>query len=84
MIVIVMMHSRRPQKLHRNWPGNLPELANNAAARSLRVLPVDSHVINVRSSEQLSPVVRKDGHTSSLGHGTPFVASVIGGKREDK
>jgi len=39
-------------------------------------LPVDAHVINVRSSEQLLPVVRKDGHLPSLEHATPFVASV--------
>ena len=70
------MHSRRPEKLHRNWPGSLPAHANNSTARSLGVLPVDAHVINVRSSEQLLPVVRKDGHLPSLEHATLFVASV--------
>ena len=78
------MHSRRPEKLHRNWPGSLLAPRNNAAARLLLMLPVDAHVINVRSSEQLSPVVRKDGHTSSLGHGTPFVASVRKGVADEK
>ena len=49
---------------------------NNAAARLLGVLPVNAHVINARSSQQLSPVGRKDGHLPSLEHATPFVASV--------
>ena len=70
------MHSRRPGKLHRNWPGSLLAPHNNAAARLLLMLPVAAHVINVRSSEQLSPVIRKDSQCHLLGRGTPFLASV--------
>ena len=71
-----MLRSVRPQKLHRNLPGSLLASHNNAAARLLLMLPVDAHVINVRSSEQLSPVIRKDSQCHLLGRGTPFLASV--------
>ena len=40
------------------------------------MLPVDAHVINHRSSEQLLPAIRKDSQCHLLGRGTPFLASV--------
>ena len=40
------------------------------------MLPVDAHIMNHRSSEQLSPVIRKDSQCHLLGRDTPFLASV--------
>ena len=49
LMITVTMHSGRPEKLHRNWPGSPLAPDNNAAAQLLLMLPVDAHIMNHKS-----------------------------------